>query len=38
MTKTILANKDHKIKSSYYKKTDFIEIEDIENDFQNRQQ
>ena len=31
MTKTILVNKNHKIKSSYYKKTDFIEIQDIEN-------
>ena len=32
MTKTVLVNKEHKIKSSYYKKIDFIETEDIEND------
>ena len=32
MTKTILVNKNHKIKSSYYKKTNFIEIKAIKND------
>ena len=32
MTKTVLVNKQNKIKTSYYKKADFIEIKDIEND------
>ena len=32
MTKTTLVNKQNRIKSSYYKKIDFIETEDIEND------
>ena len=32
MTKTILINKANKIKSSYYKKANFIEIEDVKKD------